>query len=111
MINELKIKKYCDKNGFSYRCFSHTAIITTGLDLWKLEFEETYDNMNKTYKDIIKVKHQNKCGNKTKKNHFHTQRIAYDIDFVFNNIIVPHEQGNRVYQKAFRIKELLAHSM
>lgn len=108
MINEIKIKKYCDRNGFSYRCFHDAVLITTYLDQWKLEFIDVYDGEIKEYREIIKVKHHNTMGNKTRKNHFHTQRLAYDIDFVFQNIIIPHEQGNRVYQKAFKIKELLA---
>lgn len=107
MLNELKIKQHCDKKGYNYRYFNDIAIVTTGQDTWKLESVEVYERPTKEYKQIIKVKHQNKAGNKTKKVHFHTQRYAHDLDFIFNNIIVPHEQGNRVYQKAFRIKDLL----
>ena len=109
MKNELKLKQYCNGNQFDLKYFQDVAIITTGTDVWKLEFIETYDNVIKGYKDAIRVRHQNKMGNKSKKNHFHTQRYAQDIDYVFNNIIIPHEQGNRVYQKAFRIKEILTH--
>lgn len=107
MLNELKIKQHCDKYGFNYRIFHNAAVITTGLDIWSVELLEVYDKEIRGYKEIIKVKHQNTLGNKKRKAHFHTQRIAYDLDFVFNNIIIPHEEGNRVYQKAFRIKDLL----
>lgn len=111
MLNELKIKRYCDNNNYNYKYFNEVAIITTGTDTWQLESIDTYSSETEGYKQLIQVKHQNKAGNKTNKVHFHTQRHAYDIDFIFNNIIIPHEQGNRVYQKAFRIKELLTHSM
>lgn len=111
MLNELKIKYYCDRNGFTYRYFYQTAVITTELDTWKLELIDVYDNVNKNYKEIIKVKHQNTLGNKKRKAHFHTQRFAYDLDFIFNNIILPHEDTRRVYQKAFRIKDLLTQNI
>lgn len=111
MLNELKIKRYCNINNYNYKFFNEVAIITTGTDAWKLESIDIYDNKTKNCKQIIKVKHQNTAGNKTRKSHFHTQRYADNLDFVFKNIIIPHEQGSRVYQKAFKIKELLAHSM
>lgn len=111
MLNELKIKRYCDDNNYNYKYFNEVAIITTGTDIWKLESIDAHSSETESYKQLIKVKHQNKAGNKTRKSHFHTQRYADNLDFVFKNIIIPHEQGSRVYQKAFKIKELLAHSM
>lgn len=109
MLNELKIKKYCEKNGYNYRYFEDMAIIMTSIDTWNLQSIQIYSSDG--CKDMIKVKHMNKAGNKSKKAHFYTQRTAYDMDYVFNNIIIPHEKGNRVYQKAFRIKEILSHSL
>ena len=76
MLNELKIKQYCDKKGFSYKYFDTIAIITTGLDIWGIELFDVYDKKTQGYRKIIKVKHQNTLGNKKKKAHFHTQRIA-----------------------------------
>lgn len=111
MENELKIKYYCIKNGYDYRYFSDVAVIVTKIDSWKLEFVDVYNKDSKQYDELIRVKHMNKAGNKKGKAHFHSQRVAYDIDYVFNSIIAPHEEGDRVYQKAFRIKELLAKSI
>lgn len=101
MLNEMEIKKYCEMYGLNYKYFYDTAIIT-GVDMWKLT-EVTVKTGN-----IILVEHENKAGNRTKKMQFHSQRIAYDIEWIFENIIIPHQSYNRVYQKAFTVKKLLA---
>ena len=61
--------------------------------------------------DKIRVEHMNLSGNRSGKMQFHSQRYAYDLDYIFDNIIIPHERGKRVYQKAFRIKKLLAENI
>lgn len=107
MLNELEIKQNCNINRYNYKYFNEVAIITTGQDIWTLESVDVFDKTISDYKQIIKVRHLNKAGNKKGKSHFHTQRYAQDIDYIFNNIIVPHEQANRVFQKTFRIKKIL----
>lgn len=107
MLNELEIREFCKKYGFSYRYFNNdNAIIMTGLDSWRL-IETTTQRRNQTIYKII-VEHANKAGNKKGKMQFHTQRVAFDVEWIFENIIVPHQTYNRVYEKAFRLKELLA---
>ena len=103
ILNEQKIKKYCKKYGYGFRYFHSIAIITTGVDEWRLEAVQTVENGELI--DKILVKHINKVGNRSGKMQFHTQRYAYDLDYVFTNIITPHETYNKVYSKAFRIKE------
>lgn len=105
-LNEQKIKKYCKKYGYGFRYFHDIAIITTGVDEWRLEAIQTVEN--KELIDKILVKHINKVGNRTGKMQFHSQRYAYDLDYVFENVISSHEQYERVYQKVFEIKELYA---
>lgn len=106
MLNEMKIKEYCDMHGFSYRYFYDTAIIMTNVDMWRLTYYEAIIENEVVHR--IMVEHANKAGNKSGKIQFHTQRIAYDIDWIFQNIIVPHETYSNVYNKAFKLKELLA---
>lgn len=105
-LDELKLKRYCDEHKYKYNYFGDCAIITTNLDEWRLQTIESYQDGVLTAK--IKVDHYNRSGNKKGKMQFHPQRNAYDLDYIFNNIIIPHEGHDRVYQKAFRIKELLA---
>ena len=83
-----------------------SKLLVTGVDVWLLEDIQTVED--KELIDKILVKHINKVGNRTGKMQFHAQRYAYDLDYVFTNIIAPHETYNKVYSKAFRIKELLA---
>lgn len=108
ILDEQKIRRYCMENGYNYKYFGDNTIITTGLDVWRLKIVEVFKKELKAYIPIIKVEHQNVVGNKTKKIHFHTQRYAQDVDYVFTNIIIPHEQKGRAYQKAFVIKDLLS---
>ena len=105
-LNEQKIKKYCKKYGYRFRYFHNIAIITTGVDEWLLEAIQTVED--KELIDKILVKHINKVGNRTGKMQFHAQRYAYDLDYVFENIITPHEKYERVYQKVFEMKKLYA---
>lgn len=107
VLDELKIKKYCNQYGYNYKHFGDNAIITTGLDTWELKGVKVFKKETNKYDYIIKVKHQNKISNKSKKMHFHKQRYATDIDYIFNNIIIPHERKKNVYQKVFKIKKLL----
>ena len=105
-INELTLKRNCDKNKCSYKHFGDSAIITTNIDTWRVETVEVFEKG--AVIDKIKVEHLNINHNKSKKMQFHTQRYAYDLDYIFDHIIMPHEKNKMVYQKAFRIKELLA---
>lgn len=105
MLDEREIKYYCNKYNFSYRYFYNNAVIMTGVDMWRLTEIETRNRNTVEYKII--VEHANKAGNRTGKIQFHSQRIAYDVEWIFENIIIPHQSYNRVYQKAFRLKELL----
>lgn len=107
ILDEQKIKMYCKKYGYSYNYFGYNTIIETGMDVWKLEDVEVFNKENKEYNSIIKVKHYNKKGNSKGKMQFHPQRYARDIDYIFNNIIIPHELKRGAYQKAFKIKKLL----
>ena len=102
MLDEIRIKELCEENGYGCRCFHGTTLITTGIDAWKLEVMETSKG-----EELIRVKHINKNRNKKGKFAFHRQRISYDVDWIFENIIIPHGRGGRVFQKAFRVKELL----
>lgn len=105
MLDEMKIKKYCESSGYSYRYFGENVVIMTSLDNWQLIEVENPSNSKNKYKII--VKHANKLRNKTGKMQFHTQRIAYDVDWIFENIIIPHQSYNRVFQKVFKINKLL----
>ncbi len=98
ILNELRIKHYCDMYGFSYRLFYDNAIIMTGVDEWRIMMAKN---------ERILVEHYNRSGNKTGKMQFHSQRYAPDVDYVFQTIIKPHETYNNVYQEAFKIKYLL----
>lgn len=105
MLDEMKIKKYCEISGYNYRYFGENVVIMTSVDNWQLiEVENTPNNKDK-YKII--VEHANKSRNKTGKMQFHTQRIAYDVDWIFTNIIIPHQSYNRAFQKTFEVKKLL----
>lgn len=106
IIDELKLRKNCEENGCNYRYFGYNAIVTTNMDTWELESVEVIESGNVV--DKIKVKHINTIGNKKGKMQFHSQRYAYDLDYIFNNIIIPHEKYKKVYEKSFRIQELLA---
>ena len=106
ILNEQKIKKYCKKYGYGFRYFHNIAIITTGVDEWGLEAIQTVEDGELI--DKILVKHINKVGNRTGKMQFHAQRYAYDLDYVFQNIVAPHETYDRVYSKAFKIRDILA---
>ena len=105
ILNEQKIKKYCKKYGYTYRLFYDVAIISTNVDEWKLKSVQTVEKGEII--DKIRVEHINRAGNRTRKMQFHSQRYAYDLDYVFTNIIAPHETYDKVYSKAFRIKDLL----
>lgn len=96
-IDEIKIRKYCKKNNFGYRIHNNRVIITTNTDEWKVEVED-----NK-----LLVFHKNKAGNYSRKHQYHFQRVAYDWDYVFSNIICPHEDYSNVFNKAFRIDAIL----
>lgn len=105
-INELELQENCERYNCEYRHFGDTAVIFTGMDTWKVDAIQVYEDEEVVEK--IKVKHLNSLGNSTGKMQFHSQRYAYDLDYIFSNIIIPHEQSDWVYNKAFRIKELLA---
>jgi len=98
MLNELKIKRYCDVNKYSYRYFNDTVVVITGLDAWELT-----DMGNR-----ILVRHINKYGNKKGKMQFHPQRIAYDVDWIFKNIITSHKNNNGICQRVLRMKKIIA---
>lgn len=104
-LNELIIKKYCKIYGYSYRYFGDNVIITTNLDEWRLRLIETIED-NQLINKIL-VEHYNRAGNKTGKMQFHSQKYAYDIEYIFKNIISPHERYKSVYDKAFRIDDIL----
>lgn len=106
ILNEQKIKNHCKKYGYGFRYFHNIAIITTGVDEWRLEAIQTVEDGELI--DKILVKHINKVGNGSGKMQFHAQRYAYDLDYVFENIITPHEKYERVYQKVFEMKKLYA---
>lgn len=106
MLNEIKIKEYCDMYGYEYRCFGCTALIMTGVDTWRLTSMETISRDGVS--QCIKVEHANKYRNRSGKFNFHVQRIAYDIDWIFQNIIVPHQTYDRAYNKVFELKELIS---
>src|SRR5690606_30721779 len=99
-------REFCRKYGFSYRFFNDNAIIMTNLDNWRL-IEVITQTHNQTIYKII-VEHANKAGNRSGKMQFHSQRVAFDVEWIFENIIVPHETYSNVYNKAFKLKELLA---
>ncbi len=106
MLNETTINAYCKECGYTYRLFGDIAIITTSVDEWKLKSVQFIEDGKPI--DKILVEHINKAGNRTGKMQFHSQRYAYDLDYIFTNIITAHESYNRVYEKAFRLKELFA---
>lgn len=93
VLDEQKIKMYCEKYGYSCNCFGDNVVITTPIDEWRLEAIEVYNRYSKEYTQKIKVQHINKAGNKSRKFQFHLQRrrLADDIDYVFNNIIATHK--------------------
>lgn len=111
MLNELKIKEYCGEHGFGYKYFHDIVVITTGTDTWKLELIDVFDRETKGRKEIIRVNHLNKAANKSKKMHFHKQRYAYDIDYVFNNIIATHKNGHATVENVFRMKNILSNNI
>jgi len=99
-LDEMEIKKLCKKYNYKYRCFHNTAIIETGIDMWKITLTGVKNKK-------IMVEHMNKNGNKKGKIQFHKQRIAYDLDWVFKNIINPHQTFENVFNETFKIKRLL----
>ena len=96
-MDELTIKRYCDMQGYNYRYFGNDVIIITDLDEWELKYKN----------DKILVKHYNKANNRAGKMQFHKQRYAYDLDYIFNSIIIPHGNYNKKFQKVFEIKKVL----
>lgn len=107
ILNEATIKRYCKGYGYSYRCFGDIALITTGVDEWRLKAVKVVERGEVV--DRILVEHINKAGNRKGKMKFHTQRYAYDLDYIFQNIISSHKSShNSITNETFRIKELFA---
>lgn len=104
-LDELTIKRYCNMYGYSYRYFGDNVIITTNLDEWMLRLVEVIED-NKLINKIL-VEHYNRSGNRTGKMQFHTQRYAYDIEYVFENIINSHESYNMYYDELFKLDDIL----
>lgn len=111
MLDEIKIKKYCNMYGFNYKYFPEVVVVTTGTDTWKLELVDVFNREIKEYNQIIRVNHLNKAANKSKKIHFHKQRYAYDIDYVFNSIISTHKHDNSMIQRVNTINRLVAENI
>lgn len=100
VLDEMEIKRLCKKYNYKYRYFYETAIIETGVDMWRITLTGI------KYKKIM-VEHINKNGNKKRKIQFHKQRVAYDLDWIFKNIISPHQDFLNVFNETFKIKKLL----
>lgn len=98
-LDEKLIKRYCELYRYGYRHFEDVVVITTGVDEWRLTYKEKQDK--------ILVEHINKAGNSSGKMQYHAQKYADDIHYIFKNIIKPHETFDNVYNKAFKIKQLL----
>lgn len=81
MLNEDKIREFCEKNGYRYNYFGYNAIIDTPLEQWKLEGIEKSDGQS-----IVRLKHRNQMGNASGKAHFHTQRIVAKIEWALETI-------------------------
>jgi len=103
-LNRVEIERYCAELGYKSNIFDDIAMISTGVDTWEIiaERKESTRNSNK-----FLVKHLNLCGNKSQKHHFHKQKYAKDLDYIFNNIIKTHECMDKGYSKMFRIDNLL----
>jgi len=95
-IDELEIKSLCDNYGYKYRIYNNTVFINTNFDNWVIEVGD----------DGLLLKHQNKKRNKSKKNHYHTQRKFRDFPYLIRSIHT-HKPVNTSYNYMFRMKELL----
>ena len=111
MLDEIKIKKYCNIYGYDYKHFPEVVVVTTGIDTWKLELVDVFNREIKEYNQIIRVNHLNKAANKSKKIHFHKQRYAYDVDYVFNNIISTHDHNSSTIKRVDTINRLVAENI
>ena len=97
-IDKQKIEYYCDKHNYGYKIFENDVIITTSMDEWRITIDDS---------DSLLVQHLNKAGNRTAKCNYHIQRYAPDWEYVFEIIISRHENYDTVYNKAFRIENIL----
>lgn len=95
--DEKIIKKYCKKYNYGCKIFDDNVIISTNLDDWKVT----------RGKDKLLVFHSNKAGNRNGKHQYHFQRVCPDWTYVFDVVISRHENYSGVYDKAFKIKDIL----
>lgn len=95
-----ELDKICTEKNYSYRIHNNNAIIDTPMDMWQIvEMENAHKN--KKYKPFL-VRHLSKNTNKIKT---HPQRYAEDLEYIFNNIIEPHEGYGGVYAKMFSLSK------
>lgn len=88
----------CNKYGYKYRVFYDCAVITTSMDEWTLS-----ESKNKK----IIIEHINKAGNKKRKCNYHMHRYAPNIDYAFDIVISRHSDYSNVFNKSFKIGEIL----
>lgn len=106
-LNEVEIRKYCKKLGYSYSMHqkNKVAIIETGLDSWKLTAKQFINN----YKLVnrIEVKHYNRNKNKTGKVIYHFQTYADTIEYAFMNVIKTHNHATNILSSITSLKNTL----
>lgn len=101
MINKKEIEGLCVDNGYQYNYFGDNIVISTTADQWMIE-----KIIPSSGKAFIKLKHRNKSGNKTRKEHFHTQGTFKNIKEAVN-AIKQHEGENNSTDKLFNFKNVL----
>mgnify|MGYP000265046662 CR=1 FL=1 len=102
-LDEKTIKSYCDRYNYKYNIFhnSKEVVIDTFYDIWRISLTENNGN-----NPLYIVRHFNKAGNKTSKMHFHKQFYAWDLHYIFQNII-RHKTKKPIYNNVFRFKNTL----
>lgn len=97
MLDENKIKAFCNKYNYKYQIFHNNAVIMTGLDQWVISIDD---------KNRILLKHINKYNGRITKHNYHLQRYVKSLEYAFDTI-KDHQEYNTVFNKTFRIKRVL----
>lgn len=98
MIDKNKIYELCNQNNFSCNYFGDSVVISTLMNQWMIESVRA-----KSGRTFIRLKHRNKSGNVSRKEHFHTQETFKSIERAIN-FINRHDYRDTLSDKYMKIK-------
>lgn len=84
-----EIDKMCKKNGLAYRNFENILVVNSGVNDWKIVYRDEWAT------NQFEVRHKNKSGNQTSKEHYHHQAYA-DSLIEAMSIIVRHDYKRKL---------------